>query len=127
MSNTFDKVFDSKDLHERISKIALLSDYVGHCKQKSLWEYLILKIRQPKENAKVKNFIFVVTPTDRETQQETEWEGGINMIRKSLKTLEEDITTDFNQNIDSVKSLILDQKARSTYEDKQTRKVISDV
>ena len=30
------------------------------------------------------------------------------MIRKSLKTLEEDITTDFNQNIDSVKSLILD-------------------
>ena len=45
MSNTFDKVFDSKDLHERISKIALLSDYVGHCKQKSLWEYLILKIR----------------------------------------------------------------------------------
>ena len=49
------------------------------------------------------------------------------MIRKAMKTMEEDITTDFNQNVDSVKELILDQRARSRYEDKQTKKAVSDV
>ena len=38
MSNTFDRVNDSKELYERLSKIYVLFDYVGHFRETKDWE-----------------------------------------------------------------------------------------
>ena len=94
-------------------KINLLSGYIKH-------------IKRLKRTKQKKSFIVLVTPEEID-DVESEWQGSINMIKKTITQMQDDLTYDINHQIDSVKELVLYQAAKSSNSEKQIKKSIQEL
>ena len=82
MSDTFEMIKESKEKSERQMKINLLSGYINHIK--------CIKKTEVKNS-----FIVLVTPEEID-DVESEWQGSINMIKKTITQMQDDLTYDMN-------------------------------
>ena len=111
MSDTFGKVTEGYEQHSREMKISLLADYVS----------IIRKDLQEEQNS------FLVIVTAEEDAIETEWEGTVNQIRMVVETETEKLHDDVKQRHEILRDMLLEQKARQSLAEKETRKQISEL
>ena len=73
MGNTFDNVIERKSVFAMQMRLNLLSDYRN-----------IINLIDTEND--FNNFIYVVSPIvdEDETEEQTEWEGGFNFLKKAL-------------------------------------------
>ena len=113
MSDTFGKVSEGQEQHKREMKISLLSDYVALIKKN--------------DSTEQKNSYLVLVTSTEAAGEKSEWEGSLNVIKSTLEKSHATLKSDFDHKLDSLKSLILESKARATARDKDNKKAIAEV
>ena len=94
-------------------KISLLSDYVAHIRHR--------------DDAEQYNSYLVLVRSTEDKGDKNEWEGSVNMIKATLEKSHAALKSDFDHKLDSLKSLILESKARASARDKDNKKAIAEV
>lgn len=111
MSDTFTKVNENREQHQREMKLSLLSDYTS-------------MIRERCAAVKQKDsFLVIVTPLEADgSAQQQDWEGTVKAVRNSLNKMQTKMSDDLDYKLSQVKGLIMEQKLQRSALDREAMK-----
>ena len=120
MGDTFGRVIENKSNFGLQTKLSIMGDYTAVIDEKNSLKTVCCKSKYPLIQDK-ENYLFIVKPKSDGDDDNSAWEGGLGLIKKSIEHQMQNLNKSLNKNIEKVAVQNLEAKARDSTLEKEVR------
>ena len=120
MGDTFGRVIENKSNFGLQTKLSIMGDYTAVIDDKNSLKTVCCKSKYPLTQDK-ENYLFIVKPKSDGDDDNSAWEGGLGLIKKSIEHQMQNLNKSLNKNIEKVAVQNLEAKARDSTLEKEVR------